>query len=511
MNNNLRIVRAHFEGLSGRKIAKQFHVSRDKVALLVAYANSRGWYTVEDLDRLDEATFSAGLTGMSRDKRNTAYKLPDYKEVHEELARPHVTLKLLWEEYVQVCRAEGIPYYMETTFRRRYHQFVGTHKLTLRLEHKPGYAMQVDWAGTKMVYGEVNAGKPQKASLFVAVLPCSRIIYAEPFQDEKQASWIAGHVNAFRYFGGLPKTLVPDNLKTGVTKPNFYDPLLNETYLEMADYYGVVILPARIRHAQDKGSVENGVLQASRRIIAALRNCTFKSFHELKQQVALALENLNERELTDGSGSRWQSYLTEEKDFMQPLPTSPYTLSEWKRAKVQVNSHVLVDGRYYSVPYIHVGETVEVRISEHTVEIYSKQERLHTHKRERGKTKYVTVYDHMPADKLFFAKWDDVRFLKWAADVGDATEAVVSVLFDRVMVKEQAYRSCFGLMGLAKKHGKAELEMTCQYVLSVSKQPTFGLIKQLLEKQKTPEKIKKRPATKPKGFTRGKDYFGGDH
>lgn len=212
MSNNLRIVHAHFEGLSGRRIAKQFRVSRNKVALLVAHANSRGWYTVEDLAGLDEATFSSGLPETQRDKRKTAYRLPDYEQVHEELARPHVTLKLLWEEYVRACQEDGVPYYMETTFRHRYHKFAGIHKLTLRLEHKPGYAMQVDWAGTKIAYGDLSAGKLQKASLFVAVLPCSKIIYTEPFQDEKQASWIAGHVNAFQYLGGVTKAIVPDNL-----------------------------------------------------------------------------------------------------------------------------------------------------------------------------------------------------------------------------------------------------------------------------------------------------------
>lgn len=512
MSNNLQIVQAVYSGLSQRKVARMHGVSRNTVAELVFHAHTRGWYVANDLEGLSEPLFSDGLPQKHGPGRNTLYRLPDYKYVHEELAKPHVTLKLLWEEYVHSCQIEGVPYYMETTFRHRYHQFVGTHRLTLRLEHKPGLSMQVDWAGTKIAYGDLGGGPPLSASLFVAVLPCSKIIYAEPFRDEKMPAWIAGHIHAFEYLRGVPKTLVPDNLRTGVSKASFYEPIINSTYQEMADHYGSVVIPARVRHPQDKAAGENAVLNTSRRIIAALRNHEMASFDDLRKQVAAALEQLNERDLADGSGSRWQSYLREEKDYMLTLPASRYTLTEWRQAKVQVNAHIMVDKHYYSVPFEHIGETVDVRLTDQTIEIFIQNERIYTHKRASQSEKYKTVTDHMPPDKLFYTNWNKSRFLKWASDVGEATRAVVQSIFDRSAVEQHAYRSCFGIMGLAKKHREGQVEMACQYVLTISKQPTYSLIKNHLERATVTERRtgKQDRAAAPKGFVRGAAYFGGD-
>ena len=172
-----------------------------------------------------------------------------------------------------------------------------------------------------------------EASLFVSVLPCSQLIYAEPFRDEKLPSWIAGHVHAFQYFGGVPKTLVPDNLKAGVRRPNFYEPDLNKTYQEMATYYGTVILPARVRKPKDKPSVENSVLISSRKILARLRNIQILSFSDLQDHIRMALERVNEAPLTGKSESRWSSYIAEEKDYMLPLPESPYELAQWGKGQ----------------------------------------------------------------------------------------------------------------------------------------------------------------------------------
>lgn len=213
-----------------------------------ASSKAQGWLTLEDLSHLDNATFSKALEKPTSPSRDVTFKMPDYEYVHAELAKPNVTLKLLWEEYVYECRNSGERFYMETQFRHYYHKFARVHKATIRLEHKPALSLEVDWAGTKIAFFDSETGKMSEASLFVSVLTCSQLIYAEPFRDEKLPSWIAGHVHAFQYFGGVPKTLVPDNLKAGVQRPNFYEPDLNKTYQEkMATYYGTVILPARVR------------------------------------------------------------------------------------------------------------------------------------------------------------------------------------------------------------------------------------------------------------------------
>jgi len=340
-----------YNGLSQRQVAATHQVSRNTVALLVRHARSQGWLTLADLVSLDNSAFSTALEKVSTPSRDTTFKMPDFEIVHRELAKPHVTLKLLWEEYVELCRQSGDRFYMETQFRSHYHQFARVHKATIRLEHKPALSLEVDWAGTKIAYFDTDAGKMAEASLFVSVLPCSQLIYVEPFRDEKLPAWIAGHVHAFNYLGGIPKTLVPDNLKAGIRHPNFFEPDLNRTYQEMAAYYGTCILPARVARPRDKSSVENSVLIASRKILAKLRNAQILSFVDLQQRISLVLEQVNESILTGKSESRWTSYLAEEKDFMLSLPDYPYELAQWGRAKVQPNCHIAHDRKFYSVPF----------------------------------------------------------------------------------------------------------------------------------------------------------------
>ena len=326
MSDKVSIVRAVYNGISQRRVAKTHHVSRNTVALLVRHAKAQGWLTGEDLSKIDEKTFCAGLEKNGEPTRDVTFQMPDYEYVHTELAKPHVTLQLLWEEYVETCRQAGERYYMETQFRRYYHKFARVHKATIRLAHKPALSMEVDWAGTKIAYFDQESGQLQNASLFIAVLPCSQLLYVEPFRDEKLPSWISGHVHAFRYLEGVPKTLIPDNLRSGVRKANFYEPDLNPTYLEMANYYGTVILPARVRKPNDKASGENAVLIASRRILAKLRNVQILSFTDLQQRIERALEQVNEEPFQRKNESRWTTYLAEEKAFLLPLPASPYEL-----------------------------------------------------------------------------------------------------------------------------------------------------------------------------------------
>ena len=514
MSDNLTVVRAVYSGLSQRQAAKTHNVSRNTVALLIRYAKEQGWLNLADLDSIDEAAFSAMLGKSDLPERDEIFIMPDYEYVHTELAKPHVTLKLLWEEYVETCRQSNKRFYMETQFRRYYHKYARVNKATIRLEHKPALAMEVDWAGTRIAYFDEEAGEMSESSLFVAVLPCSQIIYAEPFRDEKLPSWIAGHVHAFQYLDGIAKTLVPDNLKSGVIRPNFHDPELNKTYREMADYYGSIILPARVRKPKDKASVENSVLIASRRILAKLRNVQILSFSELQGRVEIALEQLNQAPLTGKSESRWASYIAEEKDYMLPLPPCPYELAQWSKAKVQPNCHIVYQRKFYSVPFEYLGEEVDLRTTQLTVEIFFCNQRIASHKKLCGRTDYSTVKEHMPPDKLFFADWDSERFLAWAGRVGDNTKKVVQAIIERAIVEQQAYRSCFGLLSLKDKYGGAKLERACVVLLSQTDSPTYQQVKNALLKgletaATLPDGQKTEPDAK-RGFQRGAKYFGGD-
>ncbi len=514
MSEHLTIVRAVYSGLSQRQAAKIHNVSRNTVALLIRCAKREGWLTLSDLNSIEEAAFSAVLGEEDSPQRDDTFKMPDYEYVHTELAKPHVTLKLLWEEYAESCHQSGERFYMETQFRRYYHKYARIHKATIRLEHKPALSMEVDWAGTKIGYFDEEEGRMSDASLFVTVLPCSQLIYAEPFKDERLQSWIAGHIHAFRYLGGVPKTIIPDNLKTGVKRPDFYDPELNKTYKEMAAYYGTVILPARVRHPKDKASVENAVLISSRRILARLRNAQILSFADLQRRVEIALQQVNEAPLTGRSESRQTSYLSEEKDYMLSLPQSPYELAQWSKAKVQPNCHIAYQRKFYSVPFEHLGEEVDVRATRLTVEIFYHHHRIASHKRLSGKIDYATIKEHMPPEKLFFADWDRERFLSWAARTGENTRKVVQAILDRAVIEQQAYRSCFGLLSLKNAYGDMKLERACSIMLSRTDSPTYKQVKGILIKddvqtERTPEEDHDHRENN-RGFQRGARYFGGN-
>ncbi len=208
MTDNISIVRAIYSGLSQRKVAATHQVSRNTISLLLKHAKENGWQTTEDLEGIDEVRFIRDLKNpIPTQTRDSTFRMPDYEYVHSELAKPHVTLKLLWEEYRKECIYACNRFYMETQFRYYYHKFAQVHKATIRLEHKPALAMEVDWAGTKIGYYDDELGEMNEASLFVAVLPCSQLMYAEPFRDETLPSWIAGHVSAFRYINEIPATI----------------------------------------------------------------------------------------------------------------------------------------------------------------------------------------------------------------------------------------------------------------------------------------------------------------
>ena len=224
-------------------------------------------------------------------------------------------------------------------------------------------------------------GEEYKAYLFVAALPCSSYLYVEACTDMKQENWLMCHVHAYEYFGGVTRVLVPDNLKTGVTANTRYETQLNESYRELAEYYGTAIVPARVRKPQDKGLVERSVGFSTTWITAALRECKFFSFSEVREAVAKRLEVINTKPFQKRPGSRREAYLTEEKEFMLPLPKRPYEPSVWRQQTVG-NDYLISDGvNKYSVPFDLIGEQVQIRLTKDLVEVYFKGSRMTSHKR----------------------------------------------------------------------------------------------------------------------------------
>lgn len=345
------ILRLNSEKLSLRQIAARVGNSHHTVKNVIDTAAKNGvaWPIEEDVtnQELEKLLFPDRMVS-----KNVMYAEPDYSYIHKELSKKGVTLTLLWNEYCERCRANGAIPYMSTQFCDKYRRWAKVTKATMRVNHKPGETMQVDWAGGTIPYYDSVTGEEFKAYLFVAVLPCSGIIYVEACNDMKQENWLMCHVHAYEYFGGVTRILVPDNLKTGVTANTRYETQLNESYRKLAEHYGKAIVPARVRHPQDKGLVERSVGFSTTWITAAMRERKFFSIAEVKEAVAERLEFINNKPFQKLPGCRTEAYLNEEKEFMLPLPATPYEPAIWLRATVG-NDYLISDGKNdYSVAVI---------------------------------------------------------------------------------------------------------------------------------------------------------------
>jgi transposase len=321
MTNYREILRLYSLGSSQRSIAREVQSSRDTVADVIKAAKAAGitWPLDDDVanEDIQEVLFPGKYAYAS------PYTVPDYQWIHAELAKKGVTLTLLWDEYCRKVRSTGGVPYMYTQFCEKYRRWARVTKATMRITHKPGDAMQVDWAGDPLFITDSVTGELTPAYIFVAVLPCSWYTYAEACDDMKQENWLLCH--AYAYFGGVTRLLIPDNAKTATITNNRYEVVLNRSYQEMAEHYGTAIVPARVRKPDDKAAVEGSVRFVSTWITAALRDRKFFSIAEAKAAVQEKLEELNLRPFKKPrTGCRLSAYEQEEKDFMQPLPTHAY-------------------------------------------------------------------------------------------------------------------------------------------------------------------------------------------
>ena len=403
--------------------------------------------------------------------------LPDWLRIHQELRRKGVTLQLLWEEYRQV-HPEGYSY---SRFCELYQAWAHTLDPVLRQVHYPGERMFVDWAGqTVPIY---NAdGSESAAQLFVAVLGFSNKTFAEAFPNQQLDSWIAAHNHAYHYFQGVARVTVPDNPKTGVTKPCRYEPLLHRTYQEMAAYFGTVIIPARPKKPRDKAKVETGVQIAERRILAALRDQRFFSIAELNQAIGPLLVKLNAHPFQKLEGSRDSWFETHEKAKLLPLPPEPFELATWSKVTVNIDYHVVVDKHFYSVPYTLIHQELDVRLTDKTVELFKGGKRVAAHLRSYEPGRATTVDAHRPKSHQKYLDWTPGRMIEWARSIGPECAKVVEKILQDRPHPEMGFRSCLGIIRLAKAVGNARMESACRRALHFGT-CSYTSIHSILQKQ----------------------------
>ncbi len=501
------ILRLNSEKLSLRQIAARVGNSHHTVKNVIDTAAKNGvaWPIEEDVtnQELEKLLFPDRMVS-----KNVMYAEPDYSYIHKELSKKGVTLTLLWNEYCERCRTNGEISYMSTQFCDKYRRWEKVTKATMRINHKPGETMQVDWAVGTIPYYDSVTGEEFKAYLFVAVLPCSGIIYVEACNDMKQENWLMCHVHAYEYFGGVTRILVPDNLKTGVTANTRYETQLNESYRELAEHYGTAIVPARVRHPQDKGLVERSVGFSTTWITAAMRERKFFSIAEVKEAVAERLEFINNKPFQKLPGCRTEAYLNEEKEFMLPLPATPYEPAIWLQSKVG-NDYLISDGKNkYSVPFDLIGEKVQIRLTRNTVEVFFKGSRMTSHKRlDVCRMKPVIKTDHMPENHKKYLSYNADEFMNWAKDIGKSVLDVVESFLSIGDVPEQGYKSCISLMKLCERYGKKKLNSVCERILCITSAPKIRNIASLLKSDGNNDVQEKESSDEKYGITRGAAYY----
>jgi transposase len=498
------ILRLKSLGIGIRATAESCNCSRNTVRDVLRTAEIQGitWPLPGEMDDLNLASLiypsAEGLVNRKPE--------PDYEYIHNELKYPHANLRLLWTEYRRQ-QPDGLAY---SQFCNRYGEWAAKTKAVMHIDHKPGEEMFVDWAGAKMKVIDRETGEIKEACIFVSTIGASAYPYVEAFPSEGLENWITAHVHALKYYGGVPRLLVPDNLKTGVKKSCNYDPELNKTYLELSEHYGCAIVPARSRKPKDKAPVEGTVGNISTWIIAALRHQKFFSFNELNLAIREKLGEYSETPFQKKDGSRRSAFVEIDMHALRPLPSKHYEMATWKLATVSFNYHIEVDKMYYSVLYTYIQKKVDVKITTFAIEIYSNNVRICTHQRLQGKAgQYSTNPEHMPPNHREYVSWDSDRFLAWACKIGDNTRELIQKVLASKKIEQQSYKSCFGLLKLADRYTTFRLENACQKALAL-RSPSYTTVNNILKNGM--DKVTKEPTVKNNIITinsnvRGAGYY----
>lgn len=498
------ILRLHFDAkLSQHQIAASLQISSgvvNKYLSLARVAQICWPLPVE----VDEVQLRAILKPHQKDVIPNRYE-PDYPSIHQELKSKGMTLLLLWQEYEST---HGKKAYRYAQFCAKYREWVTRQKPSMRQIHRAGEKLFIDYCGPTIDVIDPTTGEIRAAAIFVAVLGASNYTYVEATWDQTLPHWIASHVRAFEFFGGVPALLVPDNLKSAVTKASRYEPTINQTYLDLATHYNTAILPARPYKPKDKAKVENAVLIVERWILARLRHHTFVGLAELNAAIYKLLKELNHRQFKKLPGTRASQFEAIDKPALSALPMYPYEFARFLNARVHVDYHVEVDGHYYSVPHQLIKQLVTVRLTGNVVECLHEGLRVASHVRSYVRGKHTSLPEHMPVAHQRYSEWSPGRFLNWALDIGPCTRDVVEHFLKKSAHPEQSYRTCFGTLTLAKRYGKERLEAACYRALAISS-PTRRSILSILEKglDKQPLQKEKPVPVKLHENIRGAEHY----
>ena len=427
------------------------------------------------VEQLNDVELQALLSPAKTTK--SSRPMPDMEYLNKELSNSKVTLNLLYEEYLE----QHPTGYGKTQFYALYNAWAKKNKATLRLTHKPGEVMFIDFSGDKPSWIDPLTGAIMMPELYVAVLGGSSFTFACAVASQKAEDFVMATIKALEYCGGCPETLVIDNLKSGVTHACYYDPEINPTFADMALHYNLTVLPTRVRKPKDKAVVESAVLQAQRRIIARLRHRQFFSLEELNVGIAETLEELNNWSMQLYGKSRRQRFIELEQGCLTPLPQERYVMSHWKKAKVHVDYHVMLEKSFYSVPYRLIGKQVDIRDNRTLVTISYQGTEVAQHIKTFKPGHFVTDSWHMPHEHKQYMEWSPERIRSWADKIGPNTALLIERIMQSKVHPEHAFRGCLGIIRLAKTYTPERLEQASAKALSLNLM-TYRSIKSMMSK-----------------------------
>lgn len=436
--------------------------------------------------------------------------LPDWNYIHGELSKRHVTLSLLWEEYIEAY-PKGYSYAQFCVHYRRWKEKLS---VVMRQEYKAGEKVFIDYAGSTIDIIHPQTGKVRSAQIFIGVLGASSYTFVEAAWSQSLPDWLMSHRRMFEYFNGVPQILVPDNLKSAVNKPNRYEAVINQSYQDLAEHYGTCVIPARVRRPKDKAKAEAGVLLTSRWIIAALRNKTFYSLEELNEAIVVLLEKLNNKKMRYFKKSRTELFESIDKPELGVLRSKPYIFSEWKVARVNIDHHIVFDDHFYSVPYQLIKKEVHIRATSQTLEVFHKSNRVASHMRSYKKGRFSTEVSHRPAPHQAHLEWTPERIINWGKQKGENIGLFVRHLITTKVNPEQGYRAALGIIRLSDKYEIQRVNQACGNAIAIGSiyyRTVSNMLKNNMDKVDQTKKIKPEKEQQDfftsNGNVRGKEYF----
>lgn len=480
MNKLRTVIRLYTEGKGKRFIATYLDLSKNTVKKYITlFIHSK--MTSEQIEALSDRELY--MLFQLPSEKGIPLRLEQlytfFPKMQKELKRPGVTRMLMWSEYIHRY-PDG---YGKTQFCEHYNKWRGTTRPSMRIEHKAGDKLYIDFTGKKLQVVDEISGECMDVEVFVSILGASQLIYVEAAPSQIKEDFIGTVENSLHYYDGVPSAIVPDNLKSAVTRSHRYEPTLNETFKDFAEHYGTTILPARAYKPKDKALVEGAVKIVYASIYTALRNEIFFSLESLNKAIWKQLEILNNRKLNGRPYSRRELFNEIEKDLLSPLPMERYQIKETAWVTVMKTGHVCLqkDKHYYSVPYRFNGKKVKLIWSVKQVWIYYKYECIATHNRTKSAYNYTTIEDHLASSHKFIAQWNPEYFLCWARGIDPNVEQLIAAILEKKKYPEQAYRSCIGVLSLAKKVGNKRLAGACIRALEYGV-CNYKMVQRILEK-----------------------------